>query len=330
MNEEVNPEKEAQESSVTEQTPASTEAAPIEASGNGTEASAPGEPVEPTVVTIRSLLEAGAHFGHQTERWNPKMLKFIYGERNGVHIINLDLTMRAWLKARQFVVDRVSSGGNILFVGTKPQARTVVEEQAVRCGAFHVTTRWLGGMLSNFETIKRSMQRMRKLEELLAESEKPDSEVKLAKKEKLQISRKLEKLYATLGGIRDMRRPPDLLFVVDIIKERIAVAEARKLRIPVIALVDTNCDPDPVEFVIPSNDDASRTLQLFSAALADAVLEGREVNRERVNLAAREAADGKPGRSEQVVESASKGKSSRSSEVAASEPAAVVNGSNPG
>lgn len=228
-----------------------------------------------TPITIRSLLDAGAHFGHQSHRWNPKMLPFIYGERNGIHIINLDSTMRAWTRARDFIVGTLSRGGTILFVGTKLQAREMVREEAQRCGAFHVTSRWLGGMLSNFQTIRRSIDRMRKLEELLKKSEENSEEVRLTKRERLTITRELEKLNASLGGIRDMRRPPDLLFVVDVTKEEIAIKEANKLRIPIVALVDTNANPDNVDFPIPSNDDAARTIKLFVSAAADAVLEGR-------------------------------------------------------
>ncbi|MBX7136727.1 MAG: 30S ribosomal protein S2 [Oligoflexia bacterium] len=239
--------------------------------------SAQGEAPEytPVKVDVKTLLDAGAHFGHQTERWNPKMLPFIYGARNNTHIINLDLTLKAWERARKFVCDVVGRGGNILFVGTKNQARDIVREEAQRCFAFYVTTRWLGGTLSNFQTIKNSIERMKKLEELLAQAEEADSKIKLVKKEKLNISRQLGKLEQSLGGIRFMKRPPDVIFIIDIVKEAIAVAEARRLHIPVVALVDTNADPGLIEFPIPSNDDAAKTLRLFTAAIADAVLEGR-------------------------------------------------------
>lgn len=229
----------------------------------------------PTQVTVKTLLEAGAHFGHQAQRWNPRMLPYIYTERNGVHIINLDITMRLWLRARKYIVDTVSRGGTVLFVGTKPQAREIIAREATRCGAFFTTARWLGGTLTNFQTIKNSIDRMRRMQEYLVESEKPDSKIKLVKKEKVRISKELEKLEGTLGGIRNMKRPPDLIFVVDINKEEIAIAEARRLHIPVVALVDTNVDPELVQFPIPSNDDAARTIQLFIAAAADAVAEGR-------------------------------------------------------
>lgn len=226
-------------------------------------------------VTIKSMLDAGAHFGHQTHRWNPRMLPFIFGERNGIHIINLDLTQKMWERARKYIVDTLSRGGSILFVGTKIQAREIVAAEAERCGAFHVTSRWLGGTLSNFQTIKHSIDRMRKIEDLLGEAEKEGTKVRLVKKEKLTMTRDLEKLAANLGGIRGMKRLPDVLFVVDVVKEHIAVAEARRLHIPVIALVDTNADPGLIDFPIPANDDATRTIKLFVAEVANAVAEGR-------------------------------------------------------
>lgn len=231
------------------------------------------EPAEQ--VTIKTLLDAGAHFGHQTERWNPKMMPYIYGARNNVHIINLDLTLKLWERARKFAADIVSRGGNILFVGTKQQARDIVKAEAERCGAFHVTTRWLGGTLSNFQTIRNSLERMKKMEQLLMQAEDPTSGVKISKKEKLNISRQLAKLEGSLGGIRQMRRVPDVVFVVDINKEEIAVAESRKLKIPVMALVDTNVNPESIDFPIPSNDDAVRAIKLFTASLADAILQAR-------------------------------------------------------
>ncbi len=251
----------------------------------------------PVEVSIRTLLEAGAHFGHKTERWNPKMLPYIFTEKNRVHIINLDLTIQAWNKARKFIVDLTSRGGSVLFVGTKQQCRASIERAAKRSGSYYVNNRWLGGTLSNFETIKHSLKRMRKLEELLEQAAKDDSKVKLAKKEKLQISRQLEKLEANLGGIRDLRKHPSVMFVLDINKEDIAVAEARKLHIPVVALVDTNTDPSKVTFPIPSNDDANRTIDLFVNAVADAVLEGRLAFESRV---ARDEQSRGKGRSDKV------------------------------
>jgi small subunit ribosomal protein S2 len=235
------------------------------------------QPLKNIVVNVKSLLDAGAHFGHQTERWNPKMLPYIFCERNGVHIINLDITNKLWQRARRYVIDTVSRGGSVLVVATKLQAREIAEREAKRCRAFHVTRRWLGGTLTNFETVKNSIERMKKMEEYLAKAEDQTSELKLKKKEKLNMSRQLGKLDTALGGIRQMRKQPDLIFVVDILKEQIAVSEARRLHIPVMALVDTNVDPSDVQFPIPSNDDASKTLELFLVSLADAVIEGRAI-----------------------------------------------------
>ena len=239
------------------------------------EESAP-EVLKDVEINIKTMLKAGAHYGHQTPRWNPKMLPFIFGERNGIHIINLDLTLKAWERARKYIADISGRGGSVLFVGTKLQAQECIQDQADRSNSFHVTSRWLGGTLSNFETIKRSIDRMNKLEDLLRKADDEESEVKLNKKEKLQITRDLEKLEANLGGIRNMKKLPDIVFVVDIGKESIAIAEARKLHIPVVALVDTNANPAGIEFPIPCNDDATRTINLFAAGVADAVLEGKE------------------------------------------------------
>jgi small subunit ribosomal protein S2 len=232
-------------------------------------------PAYPVQVNIKSMLDAGAHFGHQTHRWNPKMLPFIFGARNDIHIINLDNTLKLWDRARKYVVDTMSRGGSILFVGTKQQARDCIRHEALRSGALFVNSRWLGGTLSNFQTLKSSIDRMRKMEDLLKQAEDPETKIRLAKKEKVMMGKELVKLEANLGGIRSMKKLPDLVFVVDVIKEAIAVAEARRLHIPVVALIDTNADPGLVEFPIPSNDDAARTIRLFVAAMADAVMEGR-------------------------------------------------------
>jgi small subunit ribosomal protein S2 len=234
-----------------------------------------------TPVSVRSLIEVGAHFGHQTERWNPKMMKYIFGEKNGVHIINLDKTIEAWTRASKFIFETVARGGNILFVGTKVQAREPVKEEAARCGGHHVTSRWLGGTLTNFQTIRNSLNRMSKLEELLAAAENPNSDVKLRKKERLTISRQLEKLEANLGGIRSMKSAPDVMFVIDLNKEDIAIREAQRLNIPVVALTDTNVDPGTIAFPIPANDDSSRTLRLFLSAIADVVIHARKVHQSR-------------------------------------------------
>ena len=248
--------------------------------------------IEPgTPVTIKTLMDAGAHYGHQTQRWNPKMLPYIYGARNGVHIINLDLTLKKWEVARKYIVDRVALGGNVLFVATKLQAKDIVKEEASRCGSFYIASRWLGGCLSNFQTIKNSVERMRKMENLLAESAQEGSKIRITKKERLDISRQVEKLEANLGGIRNMKKVPDVIFLVDVVKEQIAIAEANRLHIPVVALVDTNADPGAVHFPIPSNDDAARTLKLFLSAAADAVLEGRAIDRARVPGEAQNGSD---------------------------------------
>jgi small subunit ribosomal protein S2 len=231
-------------------------------------------------VSISSLLEAGAHYGHQVERWDPKMMPYLYGERNGVHIINLDLTMKRWETARAFLVRIVANGGTVLMVGTKLQGREAIKAESDRSGAHYITSRWLGGTLTNFRTIRRSVEKMQKLEELLAKAEAEGADFTISKKEKVTISRKLGKLHDHIGGIRNMKRTPDVLFVLDVIKEKIAVAEAKKIGIPVIALVDSNANPSLVDFPIPSNDDAARTLRLFTGAVAEAILEGRKMSKD--------------------------------------------------
>lgn len=235
------------------------------------------QPRQPVEISVATLLESGAHFGHQTERWNPKMLPFLFGQRSGVHIINLDFTLRAWQKARVAISKMAAEGGTVLFVGTKIQARDIVGEEATRCGAHYVTTRWLGGTLTNFSTIRKSIERMKKLEDLLSQAEDETSGVKLNKKEKLTLSRQLRRLDASIGGVRSMRRIPDLLVVLDVNKEHIAIAEARRLGIPIVGLVDSNSDPEAVDFPIPCNDDSARTLALLVRAMADAIMEGRKL-----------------------------------------------------
>lgn len=256
----------AQTEAVTKETPAEPSA----------ESQTAPEPYEPVPVSLKTLLHAGAHYGHQASRWNPKMMPYIYGVRNDVHILNLDVTLELWQKAAKRLEDIANRGGMVLFVGTKMQGRDLVKQAADRCGAFHITQRWLGGTLSNFETVKRSINRMKKLEELLGQANDEESKVKISKKERLNISRQLQRLEDNLGGIRNMRHLPDALFVIDINRESIAVAEARKLHIPVIALVDTNVDPTLIDYPIPSNDDATKTIRLFVNAAADAVDRGRK------------------------------------------------------
>ncbi|MGQ9512552.1 30S ribosomal protein S2 [Thermodesulfitimonas sp.] len=224
------------------------------------------------VVSMKQLLEAGVHFGHQTRRWNPKMAPYIFMDRNGIYIIDLQKTVKKIEEAYNFVKELAANGGIVLFVGTKKQAQQSIQEEAERCGMFYVNQRWLGGMLTNFQTIRRRVERLHELERLI---ESGQLELR-TKKEAAELLREKEKLQKYLGGIKNMRRLPDALFVVDPRKERIAVAEARKLRIPVVAIVDTNCDPDLIDYVIPGNDDAIRAVRLITSKIADAVIEGRE------------------------------------------------------
>jgi small subunit ribosomal protein S2 len=242
-------------------------------------------PREPVEITLRSLLEAGVHFGHQTSRWNPAMSRFIYGVRNGIHVIHLPRTIESWSKAREAIIEVAARGGSILFVGTKKQAQDAVVEEARRCGAYYVSRRWLGGMMTNFQTIRKSIERMNKVEQILAEEEeaqKSGKPTKYTKKERLMMSREREKLEFSLGGIRDMYSSPSLMFVIDTKREDIAIKEATKLDIPVVALVDTNCDPGVVQYPIPSNDDGTRAIRLFCSAVADAVLEGKKTYSKRL------------------------------------------------
>ncbi len=231
-----------------------------------------------TDVSMKSLLEAGVHFGHQTSRWNPKMKPYIFGARNGIHIIDLQKTVQLFQQAYAFVRDVAARGGTVLFVGTKKQAQDAIREEAERCGMFYVNNRWLGGTLTNFQTIKQSIDRLKKCEEILADENMVQA---LTKREMLRVQRERDKLVAALGGIKNMRKLPDALFVIDPKKEEIAVREANKLRIPVVAVIDTNCDPDFVDYKIPGNDDAIRAIRLFCAAIADAVIEGQQIREEQ-------------------------------------------------
>ena len=243
-------------------------------------------------VTMKQLLEAGVHFGHQTSRWNPKMKPYIFGARNGIYIIDLQQTVTMLRDACDFVRDLAARGGSLLMVGTKKQAQDAVKEEAERCGAFYVSNRWLGGTLTNFQTVKQSVERLKKLEEML---EDPIITEALKKRELLEMSRERDRLIHTLGGIKTMRKAPDALFIVDTLKEVIAVREAKKLGIPIVAVVDSNCDPDPVEHRIPGNDDAIRAIRLFCAAMADAVSEGRASYDERTKANEAEAAPDQTG-----------------------------------
>ncbi len=223
-------------------------------------------------VSMRQMLEAGVHFGHQTRFWNPKMAPFIFGERNKIHIINLEKTQPLYGEAAGFVKAVVADGGKVLFVGTKRSAREAIQKEALRCGMPFVNQRWLGGMLTNFKTIRQSIKRLTELEEM-ATSGALD---KRGKKEAQSLRREMEKLQKSLGGIKEMAALPDALFVIDVGHERIAVHEARKLGIPVVAVVDTNCSPDGIDYVIPGNDDAMRAIQLYALGIADAVVEGKQ------------------------------------------------------
>ncbi|GAC1607426.1 MAG: 30S ribosomal protein S2 [Mycobacteriales bacterium] len=222
------------------------------------------------VVTMRQLLESGAHFGHQTKRWNPKMKRFIFTERNGIFIIDLTQTLGYIDRAYDFVKETVSHGGTVMFVGTKRQAQESIVEQATRVGMPYVTERWLGGMLTNFQTVYKRLQRLKELELI----ESTGGQTVLTKKEALVLSRERIKLQRTLGGVRDMTRTPSAVWIVDTNKEHLAVNEARKLGIPVVAILDTNCDPDVVDYKIPGNDDAIRSIQVLTRVIADAVAEG--------------------------------------------------------
>jgi small subunit ribosomal protein S2 len=222
-------------------------------------------------IAMKDLLEAGVHFGHQTKRWNPKMKEYIFGERNGIYILDLGKTVKLFRTAEEFVSRLASEGRTILFVGTKRQAQDVIAEEAQRCGMFHVNERWLGGLLTNFATIQRSLGRLRDLEAMATDG-RFDT---LSKKEIARNEKERRKLAKNLDGIRGMTHLPDAVFVVDTKKEKIAVDEARKLKIPVIGIVDTNCDPDEVDWVIPGNDDALRAIRLFTSKIAESVIEGR-------------------------------------------------------
>jgi small subunit ribosomal protein S2 len=229
-------------------------------------------------ISMKLLLEAGVHFGHQTNKWNPKMKTYIFGARNGIYIIDLQQTVGMFQTAYQFIVDTVAEGGEILFVGTKKQSQESVREESDRCGMPYVNQRWLGGMLTNFTTIKKSIDRLNELDRMFAD----DSIKAFPKKEILGLQKDREKLTKVLGGIRSMKGVPKGLFIVDPKREMIAVTEARKLKIPIVAMVDTNCDPDLIDYIIPGNDDAIRAIKLFSTKMADAVLDGKKRFEERL------------------------------------------------
>src|SRR6187455_2139486 len=230
---------------------------------------------------MKDLLEAGVHFGHQTKRWNPKMKEFIFGERNGIYILDLNKTVKKFRDAEEFVTNLAADGRTLLFVGTKRQAQDVIAEESQRCGMFFINQRWLGGLLTNFATIQRSLGRLRDLEAMVTPGTDGRFET-LSKKEIARAEKEKRKLLKNLEGIRPMTKLPDAIFVVDTRKEKIAVDEARKLKIPVIGIVDTNCDPDEVDYVIPGNDDALRSIRLFASKIADAVSAGRGMRESRI------------------------------------------------
>jgi small subunit ribosomal protein S2 len=242
-------------------------------------------------IALKDLLEAGVHFGHQTKRWNPKMKEFIFGERNGIYIIDLGKTLKLVRDAEEFVSNLAAEGRTILFVGTKRQAQDVIAEEAQRCGMYFVNERWLGGLLTNFATIQRSLGRLRDIEAMATDG-RYDT---LSKKEIARNEKERRKLQKNLEGIRGMARLPDAVFIVDTKKEQIAVDEARKLKIPVIGIVDTNCDPDEVDYVIPGNDDALRSIRLFASRMADAVLNGRGIKESADAESSRQSGDDGPG-----------------------------------
>jgi len=249
-------------------------------------------PAVPADLSVRGLLEVGAHFGHQTRRWDPRMRPFIFGDRNGIHILNLDATYLRMREALDFLRETVARGGKVLFVATKRQAQEAIAAEAKRAGQFYVNNRWLGGMLTNFRTVKRSIERFKEELELL-ESEEKSAE--LSKKERARIARSVAKYRKSLDGIRDMTRLPDALFVIDVGAEHIALTEAKRLGIPVVAIVDSNCNPEGIDYVIPGNDDAIRAIYYYCKLVADACEEGAALFNERVQAEASEEARARPG-----------------------------------
>jgi small subunit ribosomal protein S2 len=239
------------------------------------------QPALDTPLTMRDMMEAGVHFGHQTKRWNPKMKPYIYGARNGIHIIDLQHSVKAFRRAFEFLVSTVAAGRPVLFVGTKKQAQDVVREEALRGGQYHVTNRWLGGTLTNFHTVKGSIERLQMIEKMSTDG----TFERMTKKEVIHITRDREKLEKALGGIKNMGELPGAVFIIDVVKEHIAVSEARKLEIPIVAIVDTNCNPDVINYAIPGNDDAIRSIRLFASKVADACQLGQKLQRERATQA---------------------------------------------
>jgi small subunit ribosomal protein S2 len=272
-----------------------SEAGASEQAGGASETAAALEKQE---LTIRELLEAGVHFGHQTHRWNPRMKRFLFGERNGVHIVDLDQSLPRFQEALDFVCEEVAAGGKVLFVGTKRQAQAPIQEEASRAGQFYVNNRWLGGMLTNFKTVKKSIERYKQLLETLADEEKVKE---FSKKELARFTRLSEKYRKSLEGIKEMTRLPDVLFVVDVNREAIAVSEGQRLGIPIVAVVDSNCSPEGIDFVIPGNDDSIRAIQLYCSRVANACLQGDVLHQERIKA---EVADAERRKAEQAAEEA--------------------------
>lgn len=265
------------------------------------------------VVSMKQLLEAGVHFGHQTRRWNPKMAEYIFTERNGIYIIDLQKTVKKLNEAYMFVRDLAAEGGEILFVGTKKQAQDAIKEEAVKCSMPYVNARWLGGMLTNFRTIRRRIDRLNQLRKM----EEDGTFELLPKKEVIKLRLEIEKLEKFLGGIQEMKKIPSAMFIVDPRKERIAVSEAKKLGIPIVAIVDTNCDPDEIDVVIPGNDDAIRAVKLIAGAMAAAVIEGRQGEQTAEAAAEAEAEDSKPAEAEESNDAADDAKPAEASDKAA-------------
>jgi small subunit ribosomal protein S2 len=281
-------------------------AAPRPAASTAEPAGSMAESLAGTPLTVRALLEAGAHFGHQTHRWNPKMKPFIFGERNGVHILDLDQTVVRFREALDFVRDTTAAGGKVLFVGTKRQAQGAVQLESARAAQLYVNNRWLGGTLTNFRTVRKSLDRFK---ELLTTLEDPEKSAELSKKERSQMAREVERYRKGLEGLREMAKLPAAMFVVDVRREHIAVSEGQRLGIPIVAVVDSNCDPDGIDFVIPANDDATRAIQLYCAQLADACIAGAQLHEARVRSEAVSEATGRrpeesaaPGTGRVVVE----------------------------
>jgi small subunit ribosomal protein S2 len=242
-----------------------------------TRPSAEVQPSAENPLTMREMMEAGVHYGHQTRRWNPKMKAYIYGARNGVHIIDLQYSVKAFRRAFNFLVNTVAGNKPVLFVGTKKQAQDVIREEAARAGQYYVTNRWLGGTLTNFQTVKGSIERLNNIEKMSTDG----TFERMTKKEVIGLTKEREKLEKALGGIKNMGELPGAVFIVDVVKEHIAVSEARKLEIPIVAVVDTNCDPDVIDYAIPGNDDAIRSIKLFASKVAEACLLGQKLQRER-------------------------------------------------